>query len=107
MGCSSGWRGGASLLSRPGFVDLQGRAVDFLAVETGDRSLRFRGVAELDEAEALRFAAGALGGHLRRDDRAERCEQIVQLGIGDLLGETSYIEVHLELLTGRAGLVPS
>src|SRR5437763_3425719 len=90
----------AGVFARLGLVDLQRLTVDVAAIEAGDRRVRFRVGAELHEAEALRLAAGALGGDVRGDDFAVRHREIVELGVGDLLGEISYVHFHLKLLAG-------
>src|SRR6266542_1213373 len=97
---SGGGESETRVFLRSRFVDLQGLPVDVAAVEAGDGRARFVGIAELDEAEALRLAAALFGGHVGRDDRAERRGEIVELGIGDLLGEISYVKFHLEVLAG-------
>src|SRR4051812_44207032 len=95
-----------SVFARLGLVDLERLAVHVAAVETGDRRARFVGVAELDEAEALRLTARTLGGDVCRHQRAVRRGEVAELRIGDLLGEISYIQFHLKLLAGRAGRSP-
>src|ERR1043166_2323752 len=60
------------LFARTGLVDLEGLAVHVAAVETGDRGLPLIVGSEFDEAEALRFAAAALGGDIRRNELSIR-----------------------------------
>src|SRR5215212_5784479 len=89
---SAGRRG---VFARLRLVVLQYLAMHVAAVETGDGGAGLVGVGELDEAEALRFTAGTLGGHIRRNELAVRHGEVVQLRIGDLLGEIAYIQFHL------------
>jgi hypothetical protein len=56
------------------------------------------GIAEFHKAEALRRAAGALGGDVGGDEGAERNGQIVELRVRDLLGEIAYVQFHWKLL---------
>src|SRR5689334_6465208 len=77
-----------------GFVDFQHLSVDVATVEAGDCGARFVGIAELDEAEALRLAARLFGGDIRRDEFSIRNREIVELRIGDLFGEISYVNFH-------------
>src|SRR5205823_7952167 len=92
--------GEAGVFARLRLVDFQRLPVDLAAIEAGDRRVRFAVRGELDEAEALRLAAGALGGDVRRDELSVRRREIVELRIVDLLGEISYVHFHLELLAG-------
>src|SRR5205807_7820251 len=98
--CSRVLPGEAGVFARLGLVDFQRLPVDVAAIEAGDRGVRFVVGGEFHEAEALRLAAGTLGGDVRRDELPVRRGEIVELRIVDLLGEISYVHYHLELLAG-------
>src|SRR5262245_21976091 len=61
-----------ALFARLGFVDGQRAAIVLLAVERGDRGLRFGVAAHLDKAEALAAAGLAIRDYLGAGDLAVR-----------------------------------
>ena len=61
-----------------GFIDRQGTAAMFLAVEGGDRGLSLGIAAHLDKAETLGAAAVTIHDDLRAGDRAVRPEQLFE-----------------------------
>src|SRR4051794_28037684 len=70
-GPSSGVRSGArSVFARLGLVDLEQLAMHVATVESRDGSLTVGGVGVLDEAEALRLTARALGGDVGGEECA-------------------------------------
>src|SRR5262245_58417035 len=68
---------------RPGLVHRQGAPLDDLTVHPGDGRLGFLVGAHFDEPEALRPTGVAVGDDLGRDDRPERGEKLIELGVAD------------------------
>src|SRR4051812_26893429 len=71
----------APALLGPGFVDRQGAAVHFLAVEGGDGRLRLLVARHLDEPEALGPAAVPVHDDLGRLHGAVGLEHLCQVGV--------------------------
>ena len=87
---------GIGLLAGFRFVDLQGVALDFLAVQSGNGRLGVRIVRELDEAEALRATVAMLFHDLDGARRAVRFHEVAQLRIRGLFGQVSEIHFHVD-----------
>src|SRR2546430_1975732 len=77
----------------PRLVDGQRPAAEIGAVQ-GQRLLGLVPIAELDESEPLGTAGFAVGDDLGGVRRAELCEHLVQLIVGDVVREVAYVELH-------------
>jgi len=75
-----------------------------LAVKTLDGGLSLFISTHFDEGESLASAALAILNHLRRLDRAERREQSLQVGTGNLEIEISHIQPFAHERLSHTGL---
>ncbi len=77
---------------RTGFVDLEGSAIQFVAIEGVDRLVRAFRITVSDEGEA----AGALGHAVEGDeyigDLTVLGEQILKIGLGGCVGKVSHVQ---------------
>src|SRR5438270_705366 len=73
------------------FIDVQGSAVKFLAVECSHGGVRLGLVTHGDEGKSARLSSHAV--HHKRDfaDGAMLFEKILQIVLGSLKGEVSYV----------------
>src|SRR6476469_2395475 len=76
------------------FVHHDGLPVHVLAVERGDRCLRFGVAGELDEGKAFRCAGDAILDYFRRGRGAVRLHDLAELRIIDVPGQISKIDFH-------------
>jgi hypothetical protein len=91
-----------ALFHRARFVHGQGAAIDFLAMEFGDRRLGFLGGAHFDEAEATRASRHAIIDHLDPRDVARLGKEIGQVVFRHAKGQIAHIQfyAHFFLLDG-------
>jgi len=82
---------------RPGFIHGNGATIQLLAVEGGNRRLRFRIAAHLDEAEALGAPRITVDNDLRRLHRAMCAELLFQHAVVDVVAEVAYVEFFSQL----------
>src|SRR3954451_18412049 len=76
------------------FVHDDGLAVHVLAVQRGDRGLRFCFASELDEGKAFRRTGDAILDHFRRGRDAVRLHDFAELRVIDVAGQISKIDFH-------------
>jgi hypothetical protein len=80
------------------FVDREGPAVDFLAVELRDGSLRFIGSSHFDETETAGTAGYAIVDHLHPRDVARLGKEIGQVVFRHAEGQIAHIEFHAHFI---------
>ena len=80
-------------LLRAGLVYRQVTALEILAVERGDGSLRLLIAAHLDEAEALGTPGIAIGDHLRRHHRAVRGKHLLQVALVHVVAQVADVKL--------------
>jgi hypothetical protein len=83
----------AAFLAWTSFVDRQGPALDFLAVQAGYGRPGFLIAAHLDEPKSLAAAGVAVGDDLRAADRTESREQLLQVGATDTVAQISNVQL--------------
>src|ERR1700674_1964889 len=91
----------AALVLGPRLIDLQRAAAEVGAVER-QRLLGLLRVAELDETEPLGLARVPVRDHASRVGRAELGEHVVELVVGNVVREVTYVELHRIILMCRA-----
>src|SRR5262245_51291942 len=83
----------AALFTRPSLVDGQPAAFNLLLVQGGDGCLRLLVTAHLDKAEAFRAACRPVRNDLGRLDRAVRLEHVLQIAVGNAVGQISDVQL--------------
>src|SRR5262245_10947659 len=81
-----------SRLAGLGLVDREAPAVELMILQTLDGRLRLGLAAHLHEAEALAPAGGAVLDDLRTLHDSEPGEQLLQVGVTDLIGQVPDIQ---------------
>jgi hypothetical protein len=83
-----------ALFHRTRFIDGQGTAIDFLAMELGDGSLRFLGRSHFHETEATGTSRYAVIDHLNPGDIARLGKEIGQVVFRHAEGQIAHIEFY-------------
>jgi hypothetical protein len=83
-----------ALFHRTRFIDGQGAAIDFLAMELGDRSLRFFRRSHFHETEATGATRYAVIDHLHPGDIARLGKEIGQVVFRHAEGQIAHIEFY-------------
>jgi hypothetical protein len=81
----------AAVFSGPGFIDGDGAAIEFSAIELGDSLVSIL-VAHLDEPESLGPAGVTVRYDIRRFDFADLSEQVADITLGSLVGQVSNVD---------------
>src|SRR5262249_44926909 len=90
----------ATVLPRPSLIAREGAAIHLLAVQSGDRRLRFLLAIHLHEAESFGPSRVAVHDDLGRLYRPVRLEHLLQIAAADSVGQVAHVNLlaHLGLL---------
>jgi len=94
-----------ALLHRAGFIHGQGTTIDFLAMELGDRRLRFIGRSHFHKAKAAGTSRHAVIDQLHPRDIARLGKKIGQVVFRHAKGQVAHIQFHAHLFLKDGSLM--
>ena len=85
------------IFPRTRFVDIQRATIEFVAIERAHRSFSLRFVVHSDEREAARLTSHPVHHEMDLIDGAVFFEQILEIVLGGLKREITYVQFHCVL----------